>query len=60
MSASKGVIGDGEGTIRAGQNFQCRLIFYLFLKCKNIIKINLNLMVPIHKIIYLNEMMGLM
>ena len=59
-SASKGVIWACKGTIRAGQNFYCRLILWLILKCKNIIKANLNLMVLIQRIIYLSEMMGLM
>ena len=43
----------GKGVIRAGQNLQCHLILELFLKYKNIIKTNLNLMVFIQKIIYL-------
>ena len=37
----RGVIGAGEGTITAGQGFLWRLILYLILKYKNIIKKNL-------------------
>ena len=47
----RGVIRAGEGVIRASQNFQCRLI--LILTYKNFIKMNLNTIVFIQKIIYL-------
>ena len=35
----------GTGTIKAGQNVNYLLILEIILKCKNIIKINLNLIV---------------
>ena len=35
----------GKGTIRVGQDFQCHLILSLSLKCKRIIKMNLNFMI---------------
>ena len=52
--AGKGAIKACESTIIAGENFQCRPILWLILKDKNIIKMNLNLMVFIQEIIYLN------
>ena len=42
-----------KSTIRAGQEFQCRLILELILKYKGITKMNLNLMVLTQEIIYL-------
>ena len=53
IRAGEGIIRAGEGTTRTGQSFQFRLILQLTLKYKSIIKVNLNLMVFIQKIIYL-------
>ena len=49
----KRVIRAGEGIIRGGENSERRPILLLILKYKNIMKINLNLMVFIQEIIYL-------
>ena len=53
LLTGKSIIKAGEGTIRAGENFECRPILYLILRYKNIIRKNLNLMVFIQEIIYL-------
>ena len=53
IKAGKSTNAAGEGTTRADQNFQCRLVFSLILKYKNIIKTNINLMVFDQEIIYL-------
>ena len=45
LLTGKGTIRTSEGTVRVGQDFQCRLIPYLILKYKSIIKMNLNLMI---------------
>ena len=45
ISQGERVIRAGEGTIRAEQDFQSHRVLWLILKCKYIIKINLNLMV---------------
>ena len=58
LLTSKGTIREDEGTIRGGENFYCHLILYLLLKYKNIIKMNLNLMMFIEEIIFLNCKMG--
>ena len=39
----------GQGTIRAGQDFKCSLIFYQILKYKSVIKMNLNLILCLLK-----------
>ena len=49
----RGVIRAGKRVVRGDQNFWCHLILYLILKYKNIIKINLNLMVFFQELIYL-------
>ena len=46
--ACEGTNRAGEGVIRTGQDFQCK-----FLKYKNIIKTNMNLIVFIQETIYL-------
>ena len=51
LLAVKGTIRACEGTVRAGQDFYCRLILYLTLKYRKCM--NLNLMVFIQEIIYL-------
>ena len=48
----RGLIRAAEKTIRAGQDFKYRVILELVLKYKNIIKLNLNLMVFIQEITY--------
>ena len=50
--AGKGIVRTGEGVIRARQNFYCYLFLESILMYKNIIKMNLNLMVFIKEIIY--------
>ena len=56
----KGTIRAGETAVRAGQDFLSRLILQPILKFKNLIKMNLNLMVLFQKIIYLKKRMGSM
>ena len=53
LLAGKDPISAGEGTIRVGQFFQCRLILQQNLKYKGIIKMNLILKVLIQEIICL-------
>ena len=40
------------GAQRAGEDFYCHLIIWLILKCKSFTKINLNLEMFIHEILY--------
>ena len=49
----KGVIWAGERTIKGDQGLQCRLIIFVILKYKTIIKTNLNLIVLIWETFYL-------
>ena len=56
IRAGEGTTREGEGTVTAGYDYNyinATFIFYLILKCKIIIKINLNLMVFIQEIIQL-------
>ena len=53
ITADEGTIRAVEGTIRAGGSFQCCPVLQLSLKYKNIMKMNLNLMVFIQENIYL-------
>ena len=53
MLADRGVIRTGNEIISAGKNFKCHLILRQILKYKDIIKMNLILMVLIKGIIYL-------
>ena len=58
ITADEGTIRAVEGTIRAGGSFQCCPVLQLSLKYKNIMKMNLNLMVFIQETIYLKQRMG--
>ena len=49
LLTGKGTIGASGSTIRAGQDFKCCLIFYQILKCKSLMKMNLNLKVFFNK-----------
>ena len=60
MLADRGVIRTGNEIISAGKNFKCHLILRQILKYKDIIKMNLILMVLIKGIIYLRWRMGLL
>ena len=55
MLAGKVAIQASEGGIRTGQDFWCRLILWLTLKYKNIIRINLNIMMFIQEVISLKQ-----
>ena len=57
IRTGQGTIRAGKGTIRAGQDCQCHLIL-LISEYKRIIKMNLNLVVLIQEIIYLEYRMG--
>ena len=50
ISQGRGVVRAGERPIRAEQDFQGHLVFWLILKSKHIFKIDLNLMVFIQEI----------
>ena len=62
MNQGRGVNRAGEGVIRAGygikMDFKCRLILWLILKYKNIIRMNLDLTLFILEIICLKKKDG--
>ena len=53
MGQRREAIRAGDGRIKAGKDFQCRLILWLVFKYKDVTKMNPSLLVCTQKIIYL-------